>query len=84
MTDIVKKMKEAACPPNTGCMSVKMCVCDVMQDAADEIERLRAAEIELTILRSKLSGTLSTTTHDCTDRTECALREVVWHLRAIL
>ena len=48
-----------------------------------EIERLRAAETELSILRSKLSGTL-TTTHDCTDRTECALREVVWHLRAIL
>jgi hypothetical protein len=48
-----------------------------------EIERLQASETELTILRSKLRGTLSTT-HDCTNRTDCALRKVVWHLRAIL
>lgn len=41
MTDIVERMKEAACPPNTGCMSIKTCVCDIMQDSADEIERLR-------------------------------------------
>ena len=41
MTDIVERMKEAACPPNTGCCSLKMCICDIMGDAADEIERLR-------------------------------------------
>jgi hypothetical protein len=41
MSDIVMKLKEAACPPNTGCMTFKDCVCDVMEDAADEIERLQ-------------------------------------------
>ncbi len=41
MSDIVERLKEAVCLPNTGCMSVVMCVCDVMQDAADEIEMLR-------------------------------------------
>jgi hypothetical protein len=41
MTDIVASLKEAVCLPDTGCMSVVMCVCDVMQDAVDEIERLR-------------------------------------------
>lgn len=41
MTDIVERMKATACPPNAGCMSAKTCVCDVMEDAVDEIERLR-------------------------------------------
>ena len=41
MSDIVKSMKEAVCLPDTGCMSVVTCICDIMQDAADEIERLR-------------------------------------------
>jgi hypothetical protein len=41
MTDIVTRMKEAVCPPNTGCMSVKTCICDLLGDAADEIECLR-------------------------------------------
>jgi hypothetical protein len=41
MTDIVERIKDAACPANTGCMSITHCVCDIMQDAADEIERLR-------------------------------------------
>lgn len=48
-----------------------------------EVERLRSADAAHTILRSKLQGTL-TTTHDCTNRTDCALREIVWHLRAVL
>ena len=48
-----------------------------------EVDRLRAADAELTVLRSKLRGTL-TTTHDCTEKSDCALREIVWHLRAIL
>ena len=56
---------------------------DLAAEAADEIERLRAADAELSILRSKLRGTLSTA-HDCTDRTDCAMRKIVWHLRAIL
>ena len=43
MTDIVERMKDAICPANTGCMSVKTCVCDIMEDAADEIERLNKA-----------------------------------------
>jgi hypothetical protein len=43
MTDIVERMKDAICPANTGCMSVKTCVCDIMGDAADEIERLNKA-----------------------------------------
>ncbi len=46
-SDIVMRMKEAACLPNTGCMSPRMCVCDVMEDAAEEIERLRVRVVEL-------------------------------------
>ena len=80
MSNIVNTLRGGLCEPNTGCMSIKMCICDLLGDAADKIERLRAADTELSILRSKLSAT----THDCTDRAECALREVVWHLRAIL
>lgn len=41
MTDIVERLQGAVCLPDTGCMSVVMCVCDVMQDAADEIAGLR-------------------------------------------
>lgn len=41
MSDIVDRLREAVCPPNTGCMSVKTCVCDIMQDAADKIYLLR-------------------------------------------
>jgi hypothetical protein len=41
MTDIVERMKATACPDNTGCMSIRMCVCDVVGDAVDEIMRLR-------------------------------------------
>ena len=46
MTDIVTSLKEAVCLPDTGCMSIVTCVCDIMQDAADEIERLRAMNDE--------------------------------------
>ena len=49
MTDIVERMQEAACLPNTGCMSIKTCVCDIMGDAIDEIERLRKAALDLEI-----------------------------------
>lgn len=42
MTDIVMRLKEAVCLPDTGCVSLRMCVCDVMEDAADEIQRLTA------------------------------------------
>jgi chromosome segregation ATPase len=41
MDDIVERMEDAACPANTGCMSIKTCVCDVMGEAADCIEELR-------------------------------------------
>ena len=41
MTDIVERMQEAACLPNTGCMSIKTCVCDIMGDASEDIESLR-------------------------------------------
>jgi len=41
MDDIVTTLREAVCLPNTGCISATMCVCDVMQDAADEIKALR-------------------------------------------
>jgi hypothetical protein len=47
MTDIVERMKATACPDNTGCMSIRMCVCDVMGDAVDEIERLRLIVMNL-------------------------------------
>lgn len=42
MTDIVTTIKGAVCLPDTGCMSVVTCICDILQDAADEIERLRS------------------------------------------
>ena len=41
MTDIVERLDDAACPANTGCMSIKTCVCDIMGDASEEIENLR-------------------------------------------
>ena len=41
MTDIVNTLRGGFCEPNTGCMSIKKCVCDVLDEAADEIERLR-------------------------------------------
>ncbi len=41
MTDIVNTLRGGFCEPNTGCMSVKTCICDLLGDAADEIERLR-------------------------------------------
>ena len=54
MTDIVTKLQEAACLPNTGCMSIRTCVCDVMEEAADEIERLRGCIMELSVAKEKL------------------------------
>ena len=47
MNDIVTTLREAACLPNTGCMSLRTCVCDVMEDAVEEIERLRERTAEL-------------------------------------
>jgi len=41
MPDIEMRLKEAVCLPNTGCMSIKTCICDLLGDAAEEIERLR-------------------------------------------
>jgi predicted nuclease with TOPRIM domain len=41
MTDIVNTLRGGFCEPNTGCMSLKMCICDLLGDAAEEIERLR-------------------------------------------
>jgi len=41
MTDIVNTLRGGFCKPNTGCMSVKTCICGLLGDAADEIERLR-------------------------------------------
>jgi 6-pyruvoyl-tetrahydropterin synthase len=52
MTDIVERMKDAACPANTGCMSVKTCVCDIMGDASEEIESLRD-QLDHTLLMLK-------------------------------
>jgi hypothetical protein len=54
MTDIVERMKATACPDNTGCMSIKMCVCDVVGDAVDEIERLRLTVMNLCVANGKL------------------------------
>ena len=52
MTDIVERMKDAACPANTGCMSVKTCVCDIMGDASEEIGSLRD-QLDHTLLMLK-------------------------------
>ena len=54
MDDIVTTLREAACLPNTGCMSIRMCVCDVMGDAVDEIERLRLTVMNLCVANGKL------------------------------
>ena len=54
MTDIVERMKATACPDNTGCMSIRMCVCDVVGDAVDEIERLRLTVMNLCVANGKL------------------------------
>ena len=59
MADIVMKLKAAACPPNTGCMSMTVCVCDAMEDAADEIERLRKTVMDLCIRNDKLGDILT-------------------------
>jgi len=53
MTDIVERMKATACPDNTGCMSIRMCVCDVMGDAVDEIDRLRETVMNLCVANGK-------------------------------
>ena len=55
MSDIVKSMKEAVCLPDTGCMSVVTCICDILQDAADEIERLRGVVINISVVNIKLT-----------------------------
>lgn len=54
MTDIVEKLRQSGCPPNTGCMSIKTCVCDVMGDAVAEIERLRLAVMELCVKNGRM------------------------------
>jgi hypothetical protein len=54
MSDIVMRLKEAACLPNTGCMSLRLCVCDVMEDAVEEVERLRELASYLTEERRQL------------------------------
>jgi hypothetical protein len=41
VSDIVNTLRGGFCEPNTGCMSIRMCICDLLGDAADEIERLR-------------------------------------------
>jgi len=41
VTDIVDALRNGLCGPNTGCMSIKTCICDLLGDVADEIERLR-------------------------------------------
>lgn len=54
MNSIVKTIKEAVCLPDTECMSVGLCVCDVLQDAADEIERLREENRDMRLWLSSL------------------------------
>lgn len=41
-TDLVVRLREGACADNVGC-SPRICACASMDDAADEIERLRSA-----------------------------------------
>lgn len=41
MSDIVNTIRGGFCEPNVGCMSIKKCICDVLDEAADEIEWLR-------------------------------------------
>ncbi len=45
--DIIKLLRGGACAENTGCLP-RSCACALMQDAADEIERLQAEIKHLT------------------------------------
>jgi hypothetical protein len=41
MTDIRKMLEDGRCKPNHGCNVATLCMCAALEDAADEIERLR-------------------------------------------
>ena len=45
MMDILDRLKENRCPENSGCNVLPSCACGDMEDAAEEIARLRA-EVE--------------------------------------
>jgi hypothetical protein len=47
MTDIRKMLEDGRCKPNHGCNVATLCMCAALEDAADEIERLRAKNHEL-------------------------------------
>jgi hypothetical protein len=62
MTDIRKMLEDGRCKPNHGCNVATLCMCAALEDAADEIERLRAV-----IVRAKdalLDGQSTQWVHD--------------------
>lgn len=54
MSDIVNTIRGGFCEPNVGCMSIKKCICDVLDEAADEIERLRQDNKDMRLWLSSL------------------------------
>lgn len=42
MSDIRARLEAGGCPPSHGCNASSVCLCSLVEDAADEIDRLRA------------------------------------------
>lgn len=67
MTDIVERLKTNRCAENAGCGVMRSCACADMDDAADEITRLRA-ENERLRKRERAADNLLTEIEDYFDQ----------------
>ena len=47
MRDFRKELEDGGCRENHGCNAASVCLCGIIEDAADEIDRLRAALIDI-------------------------------------
>lgn len=59
MTDIVDRLRQGSCDPNTGCLP-KTCGCAAMDEAADEIDRLRGTVMNLCVRIQELDSFIKT------------------------
>jgi CRISPR/Cas system CMR-associated protein Cmr1 (group 7 of RAMP superfamily) len=58
MIDIVERLRKNQCPTNSGCNPlVEYCQCNIMDDSADEIEKLRWENANMEKLWRKSEGT---------------------------